>query len=323
MLEVKNLSAEFTTQEGSLRAVDGISFSVSKGKTLGIVGESGCGKTVTSLSVLRLLPFPGRISGGEILFQGQDLLHLPVDAMRAIRGSKIAMIFQEPMSALNPVFTVGEQVASILRLHHPQMSAMEARSKALNLFRLVNLPDPENRYHEYPHQLSGGMQQRVLIAMAVSCEPQLLIADEPTTALDVTIQAQILDLMQQLKRELQLSLILITHDLGVIADMCDDVVVMYAGQIVESGSVNDIFQRPLHPYTRGLLDSIPLSGAPGHLKGIPGMVPSLTKLPQGCRFQDRCSRRQELCRLKNPELNEHPNFQKAACHFPLLEGGTK
>jgi len=315
MLEVKNLKTEFISQEGSFRAVDDVSFSMRKGTTLGIVGESGCGKTLTSLSILRLIQNPGKIVGGQILFEGKDLMGLSQEEMRKVRGRDMTMIFQEPMSSLNPVFTVGEQMESVIRLHQPNLSPQEIKAKALHTFKLVNFPLAEEKYNQYPHQLSGGLQQRVLIGMAISCTPKLLIADEPTTALDVTIQAQILELMKKLKQELQLSLILITHDLSVISKMCDEVLVMYAGRIVESGRTSDIFQNPRHPYTRGLLDSM-------QFKAIPGSVPSLTNLPSGCRYSDRCQRRQEICTKKDPELVNVSKDQKAACYFPLNNGET-
>ncbi|MGZ5279600.1 MAG: ABC transporter ATP-binding protein, partial [Pseudobdellovibrionaceae bacterium] len=294
---------------------DDVSFSMRTGTPLGIVGESGCGKTLTSLSILRLIQNPGKIIGGQILFEGKDLMKLSQEEMRKIRGRDMTMIFQEPMSSLNPVFTVGEQIESVIRLHHKALSPAEIKAKAVHTLKLVNFPLAEEKYHQYPHQLSGGLQQRVLIGMAISCNPKLLIADEPTTALDVTIQAQILDLMKNLKQELQLSLILITHDLGVISKMCDEVLVMYAGRIVESGRTSDIFRNPRHPYTRGLLDSM-------QFKAIPGSVPSLTQLPSGCRFSDRCKLRQEICTKKEPELSVFSTDQKAACHFPMKDGDS-
>jgi oligopeptide/dipeptide ABC transporter ATP-binding protein len=323
MLEVKNLKTEFRTEDGSFLAVDDVSFQVQNGKTLGIVGESGCGKSVTSLSILRLIQNPGRIVGGEILFNGKNLLKLSDEEMRQIRGNDISMIFQEPMTSLNPVFTIGDQIEETIRLHQKGLSAAQIKERAIEMLRLVNIPAPEKRYEEFPHQLSGGMRQRVMIAMAISCNPKLLIADEPTTALDVTIQAQILDLMRKLKSEFGASMILITHDLGVVAEMCDEVIVMYAGKIVEHGSIEDIFYRPKHPYTRGLLDSIPHFES-GHrlekLRTIPGMVPSLTNLPKGCRFYDRCLKRQDNCQLAMPALIPMSETQEAACYYPLKEG---
>jgi peptide/nickel transport system ATP-binding protein len=321
MLEVKHLKTRFQTDENTFLAVDDVSFNVAQGKTLGIVGESGCGKSVTSLSVMGLIQNPGRIVGGEIIFEGRDLLKTKEDDMRQIRGNEIAMIFQEPMTSLNPVFTCGEQIAEAILLHQKHLTKAEAKNKAIEMIKLVGIPAPEQRYDEYPHQLSGGMRQRIMIAMAISCNPKLLIADEPTTALDVTIQAQILDLMRKLQKDFKAGMILITHDLGVIAEMCDEVAVMYAGKIIESGSVEDIFYRPLHPYTRGLLNSVPHfeSGKKlDRLQTIPGLVPSLANLPPGCRFFDRCDRRQESCRSAMPPLeNKGQSSQKVACYFPL------
>jgi oligopeptide/dipeptide ABC transporter ATP-binding protein len=323
LLEVKNLKTGFKTDDGSFLAVDDISFSVEKGKTLGIVGESGCGKSVTSLSIMRLVPNPpGQIVGGQILFKGQDLLKLSEGEMRKIRGNDIAMIFQEPMTSLNPVFTCGNQIAEAISLHQKGLSRKEVRAKTIEMLRLVGIPEPDKRVDEYPHQLSGGMRQRVMIAMALSCNPSLLIADEPTTALDVTIQAQILDLVRKLQRELEASMILITHDLGVVAETCDDVAVMYAGRIIEYGSVEDIFYRPKHQYTKGLLDSIPHFET-GHrrerLQTIKGLVPSPLNLPSGCRFQDRCSAAQEDCRSQEPTLLPFGGKHVAACFHPVAD----
>lgn len=321
MLEVRNLKTKFNTDEGSFFAVDGVSFHVDSGRTLGIVGESGCGKSVTSLSLLRLIQQPGIIESGEIFFNGKDLLNLNESDMRHIRGNEIAMIFQEPMTSLNPVFTCGEQIEEVVRLHKKNLSRSEHKKVAIEMLKKVGIPAPEKRYDEYPHQLSGGMRQRVMIAMAISCNPKLLIADEPTTALDVTIQAQILDLMRTLQKDFGAGMILITHDLGVVAETCNDVAVMYAGKIVEYGTVEDIFYRPLHPYTQGLLNSIPHfeSGKKlQKLQTISGMVPSLLKLPKGCRFADRCSYVQEKCRQIEPELTKHPH--QVACYFPLNNG---
>jgi oligopeptide/dipeptide ABC transporter ATP-binding protein len=306
-----------------LFAVDDISFSLKKGKTLGIVGESGCGKSVTSLSIMRLIASPpGKIESGEILFKGEDLLKHSEDRMRKIRGNEIGMIFQEPMTSLNPVFTCGYQIAESISLHQKSLTNKEIKQKAIEMLKLVGIPAPEKRFDEYPHQLSGGMRQRVMIAMALSCNPSLLIADEPTTALDVTIQAQILDLMRKLQKEFKSSMILITHDLGVVAEMCDEVAVMYAGKIIESGSVEDIFYRPRHHYTRGLLDSIPHFET-GHrlekLNTIPGMVPSLNNLPKGCRFQDRCKKKTDQCVAEEPKLVSSPENPRHewACFHPL------
>lgn len=325
LLEVKNLKTGFKTDEGSFLAVDNISFKVEKGKTLGIVGESGCGKSVTSLSIMRLIPNPpGQIVGGEILFNGRDLLKLSEDEMRKIRGNDIAMIFQEPMTSLNPVFTIGNQIGEAIALHQKGLSKAQVRAKTIEMLKLVNMPEAEKRVDEYPHQLSGGMRQRVMIAMALSCNPSLLIADEPTTALDVTIQAQILDLVRRLQRELQASMILITHDLGVVAETCDEVAVMYAGRIVEYGTVEDIFYRPKHRYTKGLLNSIPHFET-GHrrerLETIKGLVPSPLNLPKGCRFADRCPAVTEECRAKDPDLlpfgEKHGVQHLAACIHPV------
>lgn len=320
LLEVKNLTTQFKVDEGIIKAVDDVSFNLKKGQTLGIVGESGSGKSVTSLSVLRLIQKPGEISSGQVLFNGKDILKYPENEMRKIRGNEIAMIFQEPMTALNPVFTCGDQIEEAIRNHQSHLTRQQQKEKTIEMLRLVGIPAPEKRYHEYPHQLSGGMRQRVMIAMALSCNPKLLIADEPTTALDVTIQAQILDLMRNLTKKMDASMILITHDLGVVASMCDEVAVMYAGRIIEYGSIEDIFYRPKHPYTRGLLDSIPHFDT-GHrlekLKTIPGMVPSLLNLPVGCRFADRCSRVQNDCRAQYPEFKNN-----VACYHPL-EAGAK
>lgn len=328
LLEVKNLKTGFKTDDGSFLAVDNVSFSLEKGKTLGIVGESGCGKSVTSLSIMRLVPNPpGNIVGGEILFNGKDLLKISEDEMRKIRGNDIAMIFQEPMTSLNPVFTIGNQIGEAIALHQKGLSKAQVRAKSIDMLRLVNIPEAEKRVDEYPHQLSGGMRQRVMIAMALSCNPSLLIADEPTTALDVTIQAQILDLVRKLQRELQASMILITHDLGVVAETCDDVAVMYAGRIVEYGSVEDIFYRPKHRYTKGLLNSIPHFET-GHrrdrLETIKGLVPSPLNLPKGCRFADRCPAVGDDCRAKDPDLLPFGGKHIAACIHPVpdSEGQT-
>ncbi len=320
LLEVKNLVTEFKTDAGVLRAVDNISFSVQKGRTLGIVGESGSGKSVTSLSIMRLIQKPGRIASGHFIFEDKNLLELSEGQMRKIRGNEIAMIFQEPMTSLNPVFTCGNQIEEVIALHQKGLSRSERKNKAIEMLKKVGIPAPEQRYSEYPHQLSGGMRQRVMIAMAISCGPKLLIADEPTTALDVTIQAQILDLMRQLREQEGMGLILITHDLGVVAEMCDDVAVMYAGQIVEFGSVQNIFANPQHPYTKGLIDSIPHFESGQRLERlntISGLVPNMLNLPQGCRFGDRCSYfKQVPCGQTSPELIEQ-NGGQVACHFPL------
>lgn len=322
LLEVKGLKTQFQTEDGKFLAVDDVNFSVEKGETLGIVGESGCGKSVTSLSVMRLIQNPGKIIGGEVWLEGKDLLKISESEMRSLRGNQVAMIFQEPMTSLNPVYTCGNQIEETIRLHQKDLSKEESKQKTIEMLRLVGIPAPEQRYSEYPHQLSGGMRQRVMIAMALSCHPQLLIADEPTTALDVTIQAQILDLMRKLKKELQASMILITHDLGVVAEMCDHVAVMYAGKIIEYGTVFDIFEKPQHPYTQGLLDSVPHfeSGQKlERLKTIKGLVPSMMNLPKGCRFADRCPYVQSKCHEAMPPLESKDNDRnhKSACYFPL------
>ena len=291
LLEVKGLYTSFHTRDGVVRAVDGIDFHVDRGEIMGLVGESGCGKSVTSLSIMRLIPRPGRIEAGEILFDGQDLLALKPDEMRRIRGERISMIFQQPTSSLNPVWNVGRQVAEVLELHRG-MKRGPALARAVELLRMVGIPDPERRLRNFPHEMSGGMAQRVMIAMALACEPELLIADEPTTALDVTIQAQILDLIRRLREDTGTAVILITHDLGVVAEMADRVAVMYAGEIVEQAEVTELFARPRHPYTRGLIGSIPVVGRPrDELAVIPGNVPNLIDLPAGCRFAPRCGSR--------------------------------
>lgn len=314
ILQVRDLVTGFETDAGLVTAVDGVSFDVRKGKTLGIVGESGCGKSVTAFSIMRLLPQPmGKILGGSILFDGKDLTQLDEKAMRDVRGDHISMIFQEPMSALNPVHRIGKQLSEVYRLHRPEMSKKDAWEASVEMLRKVGIPSPEIRVGEFPHQLSGGMRQRVVIAMALALKPALVIADEPTTALDVTIQAQILDLMKSLQEEMGMSTIMITHDLGVIAETCDDVVVMYAGRIAEKGSAEQIFRNPQHLYTRGLLDSIPrLDRAPKtRLPTIPGLVPSLREMPVGARFAPRSPHpeakaylQSEAYRTKRPDLVE-------------------
>jgi len=308
VLEVRNLSTEFKTDQGVVRAVDEVSFAVYPGKTLGIVGESGCGKSVTSLSIMRLIPQPpGRIVGGDILYKGKSLLSLKPREMRGLRGKDLAMIFQEPMTSLNPVYTIGNQISEAIAIHQ-NLNSSEIKARAIEMLKLVGIPAPEQRYDEYPHQLSGGMRQRVMIAMALSNDPKVLIADEPTTALDVTIQAQILTLLKSLQERVGMGMILITHDLGVVAEVCDHVVVMYAGRVVESSPVAELFSNPKHPYTQALLRSIPtLRNSPKskdsvRLETIPGIVPNLLHLPQGCRFQDRCLFKQSECTVKEPEL---------------------
>lgn len=306
LLEINNLQTYFRTDEGVAKAVDGVDLKMPRGQTLGLVGESGCGKSVTALSIMRLIPNPpGRIVGGEIIFEGHDLLRLTKSEMRTVRGNTISMIFQEPMTALNPVYRVGSQMAEVIQLHQ-KVGKREAMDRALEMLCKVGIADPERRLKEYPHQISGGMRQRVLIAMALSSHPKLVIADEPTTALDVTIQAQILDLMNELKEEMGTSNLLITHDLGVIFEMAQWVAVMYAGKVVEYASLHDLFTRPLHPYTIGLMESIPHIDRPippdRKLKAIPGMVPSLFDLVEGCSFRDRCEHAFDRCRYEEPQL---------------------
>lgn len=315
LLEIDSLITEFDTDEGRVRAVDGISFSVEAGQTVGIVGESGCGKSVTALSIMRLLPQPmGQIAGGELRFQGRDLVNLPLSEMHKIRGNEIGMVFQEPMTALNPVHTIGKQLTEVILLHR-NVSAHQAIRDGVEMLARVGIPAPDIRMGEYPHQLSGGMRQRVVIAIALACEPKLLIADEPTTALDVTIQAQILELIKQLQADIGMAVILITHDLGVIAETSNDVVVMYAGRVAEQGSVFDIFDNPAHPYTRGLLASIPrLDTEPkSRLSIIEGMVPGLLDLPQGCRFQNRCPHAQAVCEAGAPPIESIAEQHYVAC----------
>lgn len=320
ILEVKNLRTQYITDDGSLCPVDDVSFRVKKGQTLGIVGESGCGKSQTALSIMQLIQKPGKIINGEVLFKDTDLLKKTDQEMKAILGNQIAMIFQEPMTSLNPVYTIGNQISESISLHNKNWSKEEVHKKTVEMLQLVGIPAPEKRFYEYPHQLSGGMRQRVMIAMAMSCNPQLLIADEPTTALDVTIQAQILELMKKVQKEFNAGMILITHDLGVVAEMCQDVLVMYAGKVIEYGTVEDIFYRPKHPYTKGLLESIPHFET-GHnlnrLNTIPGLVPNLYKLPKGCRFQDRCNYSTEICKQQSPELENLRGIHKVACFNPL------
>jgi oligopeptide/dipeptide ABC transporter ATP-binding protein len=314
LLDVRNLETHFFIAEGVARAVDGVSFAIEPGRTLGMVGESGCGKSVTALSILRLVPPPGRIVGGEIFYDGRDLLKLSEPEMRRVRGNEIAMIFQEPMTSLNPVFTIGDQIGEAIRLHQ-KTNRSETRERVVEMLRLVEMPEPARRANEYPHQLSGGMRQRVMIAMALSCNPKLLIADEPTTALDVTIQAQILDLLASLQERLGMALLLITHDLGIVAEQADEVVILYAGRVVESAAVRDVFSNPLHPYTRGLLGSVPKVGVhrTERLNPIPGTVPALTRLPSGCRFRDRCPLAIEDCAKIDPPLEEKTPSHYAAC----------
>lgn len=318
-LEVKDLRTSFYTEDGVVKAVDGVSFSMKKGETIAIVGESGCGKSVTSFSILRLINSPGKIDGGSILFGDQDLVTLKESHMRKIRGNDISMIFQEPLTSLNPVFKVGHQIAETILLHQ-NVSKKEAKARSIELLKKVGIARSENIYNSYPHSLSGGMRQRVMIAMALSCNPKILVADEPTTALDVTIQAQILNLMLQLKEEFNTSIILITHDLGVVAEVADKVIVMYAGQVVEEANVFTIFKEPKHPYTIGLLDSTPkVHELEAELKSIPGSVPSSLNWPTGCRFYSRCPVRMDHCKGNIPELYGE-EYHKIRCWLHHREG---
>lgn len=317
LLEVRNLKTYFYTEDGIVKAVDGVDLVIYPGEVLGIVGESGCGKSVTSLSVMRLIGQPGKIVDGEILYEGKDLLKLSDTEMMAVRGNRISMIFQQPQTSLNPVFRVGEQIGEVLNIHQ-DFGKEAAEKRTIDLLRQVGIPDPERRAEAFPHELSGGMAQRVMIAMALACVPDLLIADEPTTALDVTIQAQILDLMRNLRTQLGSAVILITHDLGVIAEMADRVAVMYAGQVVEQTSVKDLFKKPLHPYTLGLIGSTPILGkVRDKLDVIPGAVPNLVNLPVGCRFAPRCAARVNhnltVCTEKNPDLIDIGGGHKVRC----------
>ncbi|MCP4372578.1 MAG: ABC transporter ATP-binding protein [Deltaproteobacteria bacterium] len=305
ILEVKNLVTAFDTEEGRIRAVENVSFEVRKGQTLGIVGESGCGKSVTALSIMRLLPKPtGLIEKGQILFNDDDIATLPAEKMHEIRGYGISMIFQEPMTALNPVHKIGKQLGEVFQLHFPDMNDKEIWRKSVEMLQKVGIPEPRQRIKEYPHQISGGMRQRVMIAMSLAGEPDILIADEPTTALDVTIQAQILKLMEALQRDTDMAIIFITHDLGVIAEICDDVMVMYAGTVAEKTPVKELFKNPKHPYSIGLLSSIPRleNERKARLNIIKGMVPSLYELPKGCRFQNRCPKAMPCCQIETPSL---------------------
>jgi len=319
MLEIKDLRTAFHIREGVVPAVDGVSLYINKEETLAVVGESGCGKSVTALSVMRLIKSPpGRIERGEINFDGKNLLKLSEAEMRQIRGNDIGMIFQEPMTSLNPVYTIGDQISEAIVLHQ-KVGKTEARAKGIEMLRKVEIPEAAKRFDEYPHQLSGGMRQRVMIAMALSCNPKLLIADEPTTALDVTIQAQILDLMRGLRKTLGMSIMLITHDLGVVSSMADRVVVMYAGKVVEDSTVQNIFKRPMHPYTHGLLNSIPhLEAESETLHVISGSVPNMLYLPVGCRFEARCPYAQEKCRQEQPTLTQLAPGHKASCWYPIM-----
>lgn len=315
ILEVRDLRTSFFTENFEVKAVDGVNFSVPKGKTLGVVGESGSGKSITSLSILRLIQNPGKIVGGQILFKGTDLLEKSESEMRKIRGNEISMIFQEPMTSLNPVYTVGKQIGEVFQIHQ-NLNKKQSIERSIEMLKLVGIPSPEQRVHQYPHELSGGMRQRVMIAMALACDPELLIADEPTTALDVTIQAQILELMKDLQDRLGMSIIMITHDLRVVAETCDYVAVMYCGQVVEYASVKELFRNPRHPYTVGLLNSLPrhdidLEGE--ELSVIKGSVPSPTDMPTGCRFAPRCPFASEICVERNPHLEEDEEGNQIRC----------
>ena len=316
LLEIRGLKTHFKTDDGWLHAVDGVDIAIDRGETVGVVGESGCGKSVTAKTVMKLIDMPpGKIVAGQVLWKGRDLVPLPPEAMQKIRAKEISIIFQEPMTSLNPVFTVGEQIAESVRLHEGASRA-EAMNRAVEMLKLVGIPTPERRIKDYPHQFSGGMRQRVMIAIALACNPKLLIADEPTTALDVTIQGQILAEMQKLVREAGTSLLWITHDLAVVAGLADDVCVMYAGRIVEQGTVDAVLDRPLHPYTRGLLDSVPGRNRRGEpLAQIPGNTPSLLLLPQGCAFRNRCSRATDTC-LAEPPLYEIDD-RRVRCFHPI------
>lgn len=319
LLQVKGLKTYFYTEDGVVQAINGVDFSIERGQVMGLVGESGSGKSVTSLSIMRLLPASGKIVEGEILFDGTDLVAQSEERMLEIRGNEISMIFQQPTSCLNPVFRIGDQIAEALTTHQ-KLTNEHAHRQAIELLRLVGIPDPEKRYHVYPHEISGGQAQRVMIAMALACKPKLLIADEPTTALDVTIQAQILDLMRDLRRDTNTAILLITHDMGVIAEMCDQVAVMYAGQIVEYTDVLSIFDEPLHPYAEGLLAAIPVLGVvQNQLAVIPGSVPNLINLPPGCNFAPRCPYAKELCTASEPELLEIKPGHSVRCFMRAPE----
>jgi peptide/nickel transport system ATP-binding protein len=317
LLEIRGLRTYFATDDGIVQAVDGVDLTINRGETLGVVGESGCGKTVTALSVLKLIPMPpGRIASGQILWRGRDLVPLRAEEMDNIRTKEIAIVFQEPMTSLNPVYTIGEQIAEVVR-RHERLGRRAALEKTIEMLRLVRIPYPERRVHDYPHQFSGGMRQRVMIAMALSCNPKLLIADEPTTALDVTIQAQILELLQDLKARFGMAVMLITHAMGVVAETAQRVVVMYAGKIIEEAPVERLFERPYHPYTQGLIRSIPridhAATRKARLEAIGGVVPNLLNLPSGCRFAPRCRFATEVCRAAIPPLREIAPGHKVAC----------
>lgn len=318
VLEIRGLKTHFYTRRGVVKAVDGVNLTLERHRTLGVVGESGCGKSVMALSILRLIPMPpGRIVAGEILFNGRDLVKVSQKEIKHIRGNDISMIFQEPMTSLNPVLTVGFQIEEVLRKHRG-MNKKKARHEAMEILGLVGIPEPAARAKDYPHQMSGGMRQRVMIAMALSCQPQIMIADEPSTALDVTIQAQILDLIRRLQKKIGMSVLLITHDLGVIAETCQEVVVMYAGKVVERAEVTELFAHPCHPYTIGLFESLPkVGGKDGQLKPIPGVVPSLLDMPPGCSFQERCFKAESDCRGMLPPWSEIRPGHWVRCWHPL------
>ncbi|OGV57449.1 MAG: peptide ABC transporter ATP-binding protein [Lentisphaerae bacterium RIFOXYA12_FULL_48_11] len=322
LLEVKYLKTWFGSEKEPIKAVDGVSFVVGEGETVALVGESGCGKSVTAMSLARLIPQPpGFYAGGEILFQGDDVLKMTNQRLLELRGRDISYVFQDPSTSLNPVFRVGDQIMEALELHRKDV---DAKSEAVKLMAMVGLPDPETRIRAYPHEMSGGMQQRIMIAMALACRPKLLVADEPTTALDVTIQAQILELLSSLQRELKMAVVLITHNLGLVADTAHSVYVMYSGRVVESGLTEDVLSSPAHPYTRGLLDAVPRLGAegktgekPDRMKGIPGSVPHPAHLPEGCKFAPRCSRVQNVCKQKEPKIKSDEKCHSVRCYFPL------
>ncbi len=317
ILKVRDLSVSFATEKGPAKVIEDVSFSVEHGRTLGLVGESGCGKSVTAMSIIRLLPSPpSRVESGRIFFNGDDMLELNDTEMRSIRGNRIGMIFQEPMTSLNPTFSIGFQIGEVLRIHRG-LGRNQARRRCIELLEMVGIGSAASRLDQYPHQLSGGLRQRVMIAMAIACRPGLLIADEPTTALDVTIQAQILDLLAKLQKDLNMSILMITHDLGVVAEFCDHVVVMYAGKIVEKAPVEQIFSHPRHPYTRGLMTSIPQIGLKRtYLPTIPGMVPGIGQRPPGCYFADRCARVKDVCRRSEPRLDGRGTETHLACWNP-------
>ncbi|MCJ7641437.1 MAG: ABC transporter ATP-binding protein [Desulfobacterales bacterium] len=324
ILRVENLKTYFNTDDGIVKAVDGVSFTLNQGETLGIVGESGCGKSVMNLSVMRLIPSPpGKITGGDIFFHGKSVLAMSEDELRDLRGNKISMIFQDPMTSLNPFLRISTQLVETLQLHQG-LSKSEAREKAIQMLRMVGIPTPEKRIDAYPHQFSGGMRQRAMIAMALSCNPEILIADEPTTALDVTIQAQILEIIKDLTVKLNTAVILITHDLGVVSGLCNKICVMYAGRIVERGSTADLFRDPKHPYTRGLIRSVPRLDKPSHerLYSIPGTPPNLVNVPECCPFHPRCEHTMDICRGKFPEETDFGNAHRASCWLCSDGGGS-